>query len=186
MLNLDATDLDRNEVHEVLTWIYHYDEIRSRNTSLFGNSLICAWNSIMLPEGLILGVLRVFPNVPREQSVAFLSNTAKEMFATFATDSVHQQVKLLLWARRIYRHNGEGCESLRAAVIAGLRPFRNEIVEMEEGQALMDSNEELRRDVDWEVCSHSIFAGGSGDLDGKVAELTRQDSAKAKGKMDID
>jgi hypothetical protein len=37
-LNLDDAemDLDRSEVHEILTWIYHFDERRTLATCLFG------------------------------------------------------------------------------------------------------------------------------------------------------
>jgi hypothetical protein len=94
----------------------------------------------MLPEYLIIGVFGIYRNFPREQSLAFLTDSATEMFARFATDRVHQRTKSPQWARRFYSHKLESCESLRAAVITSLRPFRNKLVELEEGQVLMDLN----------------------------------------------
>jgi hypothetical protein len=185
-LNLDDADLDDSEVQEVLAWVYQYDETRTTTTSPLLNSMMCAWNSMMLPEDLTIGVLGVHRNVPREQSVAFLTNAAKEMFSRFGTDSMQPRVKSLQWAMRIYSHKLEGCESLRDAVITGLRPFLNDMVEMEAGKMLMISNEEFKHDVLGDVGSDNTPDEGLGCLNEEAAKLTMQESVKAKEKMDND
>jgi hypothetical protein len=185
-LNLDAADLDYSEVHEVLACVYQYDEIRTITSYPLGDSMICAWNSMLLPENLIIGVLGVHRNVSREHSVAFLTGASKEMFSRFGTASMQQRAKSLQWARRIYSHKLEGCKPLREAVITGLKPFRNEMVEMEAGRVLMASNEEFKRDVLRDVGSDNTSDEGLVGLHEEVAKVTMQDSAKAKEKTDID
>jgi hypothetical protein len=187
-LNLDDAemDVDPSEVHEILTWIYHFDEMRTLAACPFRGSMICAWNSMILPENITIGVLMVHHNVPREQSLEFLTTKAKEMCARFSADSVQQRVKSLQWAERIYSHKWEGYESLREAVISGLRPSRNEVVQMMEGQMLIDSNEDFKRDLERDLSSDNINDGCSGNLDEDIAKGTMEKAAEVEGETAID
>jgi hypothetical protein len=187
-LNLDdaAMDVDPSEAHEILTWIYHFDEMRTLAACPFRGSMICAWNSMILPENITIGVLMVHTNVPREQSSEFLTTKAKEMCARFSADSVPQRVKSLQWAKRIYSHKREGYESLREAVIGGLRPSRNEVVQMVEGQMLIDSNEDFKRDLERDFSSDNINDGCSGNLDEDIAKGTTEKAAEVEGETPVD
>jgi hypothetical protein len=179
-------DLDRNEVHEILTWIYHFDEIRASATCPFRGSMICAWNSISLPEDIIIGVLMVHHNVPREKSLAFLTPKVREMCARFSTDSVQQRVKSLQWAERIYSRKLEGYESLREAVTTGLRAAHNEVVQLVQGRMLMDSNEDFKHDMEKDGSSGNVGCGGLGNLDEEIAKVTMEETVEVEGERRVD